>query len=90
MWRKSGPVWDSCYTELHLSRALNLDPHYVSLEQLEMIYAQWHWLFLFVFLETKEKKMSKRDYLEIWKIYLMHGYLPTYGLGLLGIICQVS
>lgn len=58
-----GQAWDSCSVGLHLARTLT---RIVTPEQLKMIYAQWHWLFHFVFLETKEKKISKRDYLEIW------------------------
>lgn len=58
-WRRLPQVQVACYTGLHLPRVLDLDPHYVTPEQRKMIYAQWHWLFLSVFLETKEKRCPR-------------------------------
>lgn len=39
------------------------------ISSLAMIGTWWYVLSLFLFLKTKEKKMSKRDYMEIWILF---------------------
>lgn len=73
----SNSTYPGCWTLRHI------------ISSLDVIDAWWHVLSLFLSLKTKGKRWP-REITWRFEICLMHGYLPTYGLGLFRRNCQES